>query len=760
MPAKIVDVPGVGQVEFPDSMGDDQIAAAIRQQLAPQIPGMEKLGGTAPPPPKPPTIPDPNQKQMDWARQAPVSAPMRNSAGVIKPAPDVAPGAIARTATAPLRVLSGGAEQLGKGMTRVAKPENVSDFAGGVSDIARGAGTLALPVALPAIVAAPLASALAFGGGTLASKGVEAGADALGVPEGFRDLLGTTAGVAGGAVGARIPGAVSRAVRSVDTPQVRSAVRDAGGAAVGMGKTFLHEIPGVKTTIGGINFANKLGRVYDALRSSREEPVQFDFEKAGGRELPAPPAPPLNRDARRALSAPPANRTPVWERMPQEQPVTAAPRPTPPPPQAAPPEVPPWIARARANIAARQAQPPPEPRVPIWQQEAPVPNQPPAAPPPQVEPSAPPGVMPSGRAVPGAEPRLARPQPPEVGQPIEQGIARVQEIAARQPEPPPTIVDPAPSLTATPEAPATAAPVSRETPVPPSKAELAAAAGLPEHATPAEISQALLRSMEESGNAPPPAEAPAPPVGEHPNVAVNRGAKVKSIADAMKAQGITHQQLSEFPPETIRAVVDRLTGARGDTPLSETSMAQLMEQMKPEPNVLQKAVAENKVAVKARTAKLKKTAPSEPEPPEAQAIAARVAEKQANPLPWAKAVGEHGDAVAKFEKLLNSEGADPTALQSAAAEVDRLASPVAEGAKWGSFSAEEIAADQGKTVTGQSIPAKPPYQALKETPDWFKEFHKRDPPPPPENPLRKAVGAEKAASRARAAKLKPAARIP
>src|SRR5690606_12258355 len=34
---QIIDVPGLGQVEFPDGMTDDQIAAAIQKQVPPKV---------------------------------------------------------------------------------------------------------------------------------------------------------------------------------------------------------------------------------------------------------------------------------------------------------------------------------------------------------------------------------------------------------------------------------------------------------------------------------------------------------------------------------------------------------------------------------------------------------------------------------------------------------------------------------------------------------------------------------------------------
>src|SRR6266850_2539625 len=38
--AQIVDVPGQGEVEFPDSMRDEEIVAAIKKIAAPEQPGM------------------------------------------------------------------------------------------------------------------------------------------------------------------------------------------------------------------------------------------------------------------------------------------------------------------------------------------------------------------------------------------------------------------------------------------------------------------------------------------------------------------------------------------------------------------------------------------------------------------------------------------------------------------------------------------------------------------------------------------------
>jgi hypothetical protein len=126
-----------------------------------------------------------------------VSVPMRNADGPIVPK-DVPLSTGEKVATAPLKFLSGSAEQLGHGMTQVAHPESADDFAGGISNIARGAGGLALPAALPAMAAAPVAAATGLVAGTAVGLGTEYGAKALGVPPGTSEMLGTVAGGAAG----------------------------------------------------------------------------------------------------------------------------------------------------------------------------------------------------------------------------------------------------------------------------------------------------------------------------------------------------------------------------------------------------------------------------------------------------------------------------------------------------------------------------------------------------------------------------------
>lgn len=142
-----------------------------------------------------------------------VSIPLRNSQGVMTPKGlDVPMGTGATAATAPLRVLAGGAEQAGQGYYTMAHPQSFDDFAGGASNAIRGTGTLALPFAAPGMVAHPLATL--FGTGVAAGVGgaVETGSKMMGVGPGKSELAGTLSGGAAGLAAGYGAAQVSRAM--------------------------------------------------------------------------------------------------------------------------------------------------------------------------------------------------------------------------------------------------------------------------------------------------------------------------------------------------------------------------------------------------------------------------------------------------------------------------------------------------------------------------------------------------------------------
>jgi hypothetical protein len=171
------------------------------------IPGMEQLGGAAPPPAAPPSaLPKPNALRASTQPNT-VSVPMfgRNNEILSDKGSDVPMGPTARIATAPLRkgkaLLEDSGRNVVTGAHRIAnaKPNPIglptSEFLGGLSDIATGVGEAALPFGLTNPKA--LAKGLAVGIPT--GEVVQGAAEKLGVPEGTSQFLGTvTGGVAGG----------------------------------------------------------------------------------------------------------------------------------------------------------------------------------------------------------------------------------------------------------------------------------------------------------------------------------------------------------------------------------------------------------------------------------------------------------------------------------------------------------------------------------------------------------------------------------
>jgi hypothetical protein len=94
-----------------------------------------------------------------------------------------------------------------QGVARMAEP-GMDAKAKGASMIVEDAGKALAPLAAPALIAAPAATVLGAAGGLGGAGLARAGADYFHAPEGVRDLATDAGGLAGGALGARIPGAI------------------------------------------------------------------------------------------------------------------------------------------------------------------------------------------------------------------------------------------------------------------------------------------------------------------------------------------------------------------------------------------------------------------------------------------------------------------------------------------------------------------------------------------------------------------------
>lgn len=143
--------------------------------------------------------PQPAAEPYHFTPPGAVSVPMSNAQGPITPKGlDQPMGTAAKILTSPAAAAAGAMEQTGRGLTEITQPKSGEEFAQGVSDTARGVGTLALPFVAPAALAAPLRSAATLAAGSAVGAGAEMGLKAAGVPEGYAELGGTLAGGAAG----------------------------------------------------------------------------------------------------------------------------------------------------------------------------------------------------------------------------------------------------------------------------------------------------------------------------------------------------------------------------------------------------------------------------------------------------------------------------------------------------------------------------------------------------------------------------------
>jgi hypothetical protein len=124
------------------------------------------------------------------------------------------------------------AEQMGRGVAQIANARSGNDVAGGVSGVLRGGlATVSGPESIvPMIAANPVGALTRLGAGLLAQKGVESGAEAIGVPEGYAELAGDVAGgIAATRNGSGLQRKVNIARRVATSPEARAAAVDVAG---------------------------------------------------------------------------------------------------------------------------------------------------------------------------------------------------------------------------------------------------------------------------------------------------------------------------------------------------------------------------------------------------------------------------------------------------------------------------------------------------------------------------------------------------
>lgn len=107
-----------------------------------------------------------------------------------------------------------GAQDIYNGAATMTDP-SMERKAHGLHQVIGGVAQMATPLAAPAALAAPIPAAVGLGTGMLAQKGVTAGAEMVGVPQGYSELAGDVAGVAAGAKAAQmVPGSVDALKKS------------------------------------------------------------------------------------------------------------------------------------------------------------------------------------------------------------------------------------------------------------------------------------------------------------------------------------------------------------------------------------------------------------------------------------------------------------------------------------------------------------------------------------------------------------------
>jgi hypothetical protein len=201
-------------------------------------------------------------KSSESTRTGP-SIPMYNREGLITDKGAEEPmGTMASIATAPLAANKSLLESSGKNVSTGLKrmeagakqrawynPFPSSEELGGVSDVVRGAGEAALPIALGTN---PVGTAIGTAAGVPVGAAVEGGAKAIGVPQGTSEFLGTVAGGVAGSKAAdvvpRIPGAIRTQMDKIDP--VEGLVRGLKPTAhrTGFASTLQRSLPELKAT--------------------------------------------------------------------------------------------------------------------------------------------------------------------------------------------------------------------------------------------------------------------------------------------------------------------------------------------------------------------------------------------------------------------------------------------------------------------------------------------------------------------------------
>lgn len=191
---RIVNLDGVKHT-FPSDATDDEIRQALGgpnpSVSRETVPGMEQLGGT---PPKPPIAPF-----------APGGSAVPNE---LKPE-DQQDNSFW---TSPKGLIRTGLREAGQGIAAMTRP-TTDEKLGAASQVVRGIGKAALPVAIPLAVANPVAAVGTLAGGAIGGAATGAAARALDAGPGAQALAEDAGSIVGGGLGGKAGGAISRGVK-------------------------------------------------------------------------------------------------------------------------------------------------------------------------------------------------------------------------------------------------------------------------------------------------------------------------------------------------------------------------------------------------------------------------------------------------------------------------------------------------------------------------------------------------------------------
>lgn len=239
---KIVQIDGVGNVSFPDSMSDDQISAVIKQQH----PDLTKAAAAKP---------------SFFQRIGLVPDPNNNGAGVGDKEMEGGVG----------DAVISGAGDVAKRLGAAYIKRGPGEIAGGIGDmtggeiakgghrVMTGAGIMLAPLAPEAIAAAPGAAALAAAGGIVAgktAKGISAVAGATPDQQAFIEDLANFAGGYAGAKAGGIAKSVVNAIKPNNPGElVDVATRGVTGMIPGVNKFSRFRSPTVEEVLGALKKA-------------------------------------------------------------------------------------------------------------------------------------------------------------------------------------------------------------------------------------------------------------------------------------------------------------------------------------------------------------------------------------------------------------------------------------------------------------------------------------------------------------------------